>query len=187
MASLAQDVVHEAAVEKVRKPQPYANPYLAGIGLGLVLLSAFVIVGRGLGASGAANAFVAWLTSLVAPEYARSNEFLADYLTGEAHPLKAWLVFEVAGVFAGAFLSGLLARRVVGGVERGPRASIALRLVLAFAGGIFMGFGAALARGCASGQALTGGALLNLGSWAFMMCFFAGAYAAAPLLRREWR
>jgi uncharacterized membrane protein YedE/YeeE len=93
----------------------------------------------------------------------------------------------VAGVFVGAFVSGLLARRVVRTIERGPRSSIAARLMLAFAGGVLMAFGAALARGCASGQALTGGALLNLGSWAFMMCFFAGAYAAAPLVRRQWR
>jgi hypothetical protein len=50
-----------------------------------------------------------------------------------------------------------------------------------------MGVGADLARGCTSGQALTGGAMLNLGSWAFMMCVFAGAYAAAPLVRRQWR
>ena len=35
------------------KPQPYSNPYLVGIGLGLVLLAEFVIMGRGLGASGA--------------------------------------------------------------------------------------------------------------------------------------
>ena len=31
-----------------RTPQPYANPYLAGVGLGVVLLAAFVFVGRGL-------------------------------------------------------------------------------------------------------------------------------------------
>ena len=40
-----------------------------------------------------------------------------------------------------------------------------------------MGIGAKLARGCTSGQALTGGALLNVGSWAFMMMVFAGGYA----------
>ena len=43
------------------------NPYLAGIGLGLVLLAAFVLVGRGLGASGAFNAIIAWAVSLMAP------------------------------------------------------------------------------------------------------------------------
>jgi hypothetical protein len=170
-----------------RRAQPYMNPYLAGVGLGLVLLAAFVLVGRGLGASGAFNSTIAWLASIVAPGFARSNEFLSVYLAGDSHPLKAWLVFEVAGLFAGALLSGLLAGRVAGTVEKGPRVTARTRLALAFVGGGLMAFGAALARGCTSGQALTGGALLNLGSWAFMMCVFGGAYAVAALFRRQWR
>ena len=37
--------------------RPDANPYVAGVALGLVLLAAFVLTGQGLGASGAfANA-----------------------------------------------------------------------------------------------------------------------------------
>ena len=169
-------------------PAPYMNPYLAGIGLGLVLLGAFVVMGRGLGASGAVNALVAWMVHAVAPAHAMSRAFLAEYIgDGSVHPLKSWLVFEVVGVFAGALLSGLLARRVLVAVERGPRAAVGLRLVLAFIGGATMAFGAALARGCTSGQALTGGALLNAGSWAFMLSVFAGAYALAPVVRRQWR
>ena len=31
----------------------YADPYVAGVGVGLVLLAAYAIAGRGLGASGA--------------------------------------------------------------------------------------------------------------------------------------
>ena len=46
---------------------------------------------------------------------------------------------------------------------------------------------ARLARGCTSGQALTGGALMSAGSWAFMMCVFGGGYALAYFVRREWR
>jgi uncharacterized membrane protein YedE/YeeE len=58
--------------------------------------------------------------------------------------------------------------------------------MLAFGGGAIMGVGAKLARGCTSGQALTGGALLNLGSWAFMLSVFAGGYALAYFVRKEW-
>jgi hypothetical protein len=96
-------------------------------------------------------------------------------------------VFEVMGVFVGALLSGLLAGRVKRVIEKGPRVSNGARLLLAFVGGMLMAVGADLARGCTSGQALTGGALLNAGSWAFMMCVFGGAYAVAWLFRREWR
>lgn len=188
MATLTHDAVRPAKAAEVEAilARPYMNPYLAGIGLGLVLLAAFVFVGRGLGASGAFSATLAWLMDLVAPAHTRGNEFLSERLA-YGHPLKEWLVFEVAGAFAGAFLSGLLAGRVRFGIEKGPRASNGLRLGLAFLGGGLMAFGAHLARGCTSGQALTGGALLNLGSWAFMMCVFGGAYAVALLFRRQWR
>jgi hypothetical protein len=50
-----------------------------------------------------------------------------------------------------------------------------------------MGVGAIFARGCTSGQALTGGALLSVGSWLFVGATFASAYLVAPLLRRLWR
>ena len=171
-----------------RPGNPYLNPYVAGVGLGLVLLAAFVLVGRGLGASGAFSSTLSWLVSLVAPEHAQGNEYMQQYLgDGSTHPLKAWLVFEVVGVAAGALLSGLLAGRAHLSVEKGPRVSTAVRLLCAFAGGMLMAFGAHLARGCTSGQALTGGALLNVGSWAFMLMVFAGAYAVAYFVKWEWR
>lgn len=171
-----------------RLAQGYMDPYLAGVGLGLVLLAAFVIMGRGLGASGAFTALIAWLAQLVAPTWAQENEFLSGYLgDGTSHPLKAWLVFEVLGVAVGAFLSGLLAGRLRATTERGPRASVHARLTAATLGGALMAWGAHLGRGCTSGQALTGGSLLNLGSWIFMMCVFGGAYAVARFLRWQWR
>jgi hypothetical protein len=168
-------------------PAPYSNPYLAGIGLGLVLLASFVLMGRGLGASGGVSAVVAGLLNSVAPAHAQSREWLAGYLADGANPLKEFLVFEGLGVFAGALLSGLLARRAMFIIEKGPVVSRSKRLVFAFIGGAVMAIGAAFGRGCTSGQALTGGSLLNLGSWAFMLMVFAGAYAVARLFRWEWR
>jgi uncharacterized membrane protein YedE/YeeE len=170
-----------------RGPAAYSNPYLAGIGLGLVLLASFVLMGRGLGASGGVSAVVAGALNAVAPEHTASREWLAGYVAGGANPFKEWLVFEGLGVFAGALFSGLLARRARVTVEKGPRVSRRSRLLLAFAGGMLMALGAALGRGCTSGQALTGGSLLNLGSWVFMMMVFAGAYAVAHVFRRQWR
>ncbi|MCC6477501.1 YeeE/YedE family protein [bacterium] len=168
-------------------PAPYWNPYTAGIGLGLVLLLAFVVMGRGLGASGAFSSLVATGVSCVAPTHAEQNAFYKEYLgDGKMNPLKDWLVFEVIGVILGGFISGLLAGRIRGKVEKGPRISIKGRLFYAFIGGTIMGFAAKLARGCTSGQALTGGALLSVGSWAFMLCVFAGAYATAYFVRRQW-
>ncbi|RCK77544.1 MAG: protein of unknown function DUF395 YeeE/YedE [Ignavibacteriae bacterium] len=174
--------------ENTFQPKPYSNPYLAGIGLGLVLLLSFVIMGRGLGASGAFSSAITAALDKLSPEHVKSNEFYSEYLgDGTKSPLKDWLVFEVIGVFAGGLLSGALAGRIKKGIEKGPRVSNSSRLLFAFIGGALMGFGAKLARGCTSGQALTGGALLNVGSWAFMMCVFAGAYAFAYFMRRQWQ
>ena len=183
--------IDNAAVHKrtivAREAQPYWNPYIAGLGLGLVLLSSFVIMGRGLGASGAFSSLLAATVNTVTPSHPASNSFYAEYLgDGTKSPLKDWLVFEVLGAIAGGFISGLLAGRVRKTVEKGPRISVRTRFVFAFAGGILMGFGAKLARGCTSGQALTGGALLGLGSWAFMLAVFGGAYAFAYFVRRQW-
>jgi uncharacterized membrane protein YedE/YeeE len=165
-------------------PQPYWNPYLAGFGLGLVLLTAFVTMGRGLGGSSAFSAAAGACVTALAPEYSKTNSYLADFLT--ANPFKEWLVFEVMGVFLGGLLSGLLANRTRLVVEHGPRTTRVKRLVLAFIGGSIMAWGAKLGAGCTSGQALTGGALLNAGSWAFMGAMFAGAYGIAYFFRKQW-
>ncbi|MHB1313236.1 MAG: YeeE/YedE thiosulfate transporter family protein [Gemmatimonadaceae bacterium] len=166
--------------------QPYWNPYVAGVGLGLVLLASFVVMGRGLGASGAFASTITAGLNTVAPGHVAANPALAEYLKEGTNPLMDWLVFEVLGVFVGGYLSGMLAHRVTRTVEKGPRITTSRRLVFAFIGGVLMGVGAKFARGCTSGQALTGGALLNAGSWAFMIMVFAGAYALAYFMRRQW-
>lgn len=162
------------------------NPYLAGIGLGLVLLTAFVVMGRGLGASGAFTTVVAVGVQAVAPVHAQASEFYKEYLPANTNPLKNWLVFEVAGVIVGGLISGSLAGRVKRVVDRGQNATANMRMTYAFFGGALMGFGSKLARGCTSGQALTGGALLSVGSWTFMLAVFASAYAVAYFVRRQW-
>lgn len=170
-----------------KKPKPYMNPYLAGLGLGMVLLISYIIMGRGLGASGAISTVVAVGVNNISPQQAAGNNFYSEYLgDGQISPLKDWLVFEILGVLAGGFLSGMFAGRVNKSIEKGPRITNKKRLFFALLGGSFMGFGAKLARGCTSGQALTGGAILNLGSWAFMMCVFGGAYMFAYFMRRQW-
>lgn len=174
------------ATTALRAPAPYANPYAAGVALGLVLLAAFVVMGRGLGASGAFASTAAGVVAAVDPERAQASAYLARYLAEGTSPWMDWLVVELVGVTLGGFLSAALAGRLRVAVERGPRLSAPGRLLLAAGGGAVMGVGAVLARGCTSGQVLTGGALLSVGSWLFMGAAFAAAFAAAPLLRRVW-
>lgn len=165
--------------------RPYWNPYAVGFLLGLVLLATYVITGRGLGATAAFGAVDAWLVGVVAPQHAGTNPALAKYWNDGA-PLMSWTLFLALGALIGAFVSGLQAGRCHWTVERGPRFSDDRRLLFAFVGGVIAAYGAKIAKGCTSGQALSGGAMLNVGSLVFMGCVFASAYALAWFVRKEW-
>lgn len=164
----------------------YWNPYLGGIALGVLLFLSFFIMGNGLGASGSFQRAAAWVMDLVAPAHTQANSYWAHYFDGGKSPFDHWLIFEVLGVVVGGFVSGLLAGRFKIGTDKGPRFSVKKRWIFAFVGGMIMGYGARLARGCTSGQALTGGTVLAAGSWAFMLMVFAGAYATAYFVRKQW-
>ena len=164
----------------------YADPYMAGFALGLVLLAAFVLTGQGLGAIGAFANVATGLVDTIAPAQLATNDYFASYASAGA-PWSAWIVAEVIGIVIGAALSAAMFGRLridVSGAESVGRHT---RLSTALTGGALMGFGAVLARGCTSGQALSGGALLSVGSWTFMIAAFAGGFAMAPLVRRLWR
>lgn len=163
----------------------YMNPYLAGFLLGIVLLATILITGRGLGASGAVKGVVTGAVLTIAPDHASGKTF---YETAKQHgnPLKDWLVFEVAGVLLGAFISGTMAHRLKLFVERGPRISSRTRLISAAIGGALFGIGAQFGRGCTSGAALSGMAVLSAGGILTMMAIFGSAYAVAFFLRKLW-
>ncbi len=159
------------------------NPYLAGVLLGLTLLASFLLLGAGLGASGGIARIAAHVESWIAPEHVRSSEYFGRW--GDS-PLHYYLVFMLLGTFIGGLLSAWSARRTHWKLERGAAASPGLRASLALMGGILIGFASRLAAGCTSGQALSGGALLLTGSMIFMACLFAGGYAGAWFVRRQW-
>ncbi len=169
-----------------RDPNRFWNPYLGGVALGVVLLATYLLMGKGLGASGTSFRVGVWALRAVAPAHVERVPAMAS-MVEDRHPLDDWLVFEVAGVLIGgaigAFTSGRLRREVLKGSTFGPGS----RIALAVAGGVLMGFAARLSRGCTSGQALSGGAVLSVGSWAFMLSVFAGGYALAWFVRRQWR
>jgi uncharacterized membrane protein YedE/YeeE len=169
-----------------RDPDRFWNPYLAGLALGAVLLATFLVMGKGLGASGASFRLGVWATRAVAPAHAGATPAMAAVME-DRHPLDDWLVFEVAGVVAGGVLAAWTSGRLRREVLKGPTFGSGARIALAVAGGLVMGFAAKLTRGCTSGQALSGGAIQSVGSWAFMLSVFAGGYAVAYLVRRQWR
>jgi uncharacterized membrane protein YedE/YeeE len=177
----------EIAMKEMDYAEGFWNPYVAGVALGLVLLLTFYLMGTGLGASGAVARTSAVIAHAVAPSAVEHNGYYKGfYKPGSKNPLVNWIVVEVAGVFLGGIVAVITARRFRPGVGRGPTASVGLRLGLAFTGGLIGGVGTRFALGCTSGQALSGGATMAVGSWVFMMAVFATAFAAAYFVRREW-
>ena len=166
-------------------PAPFLNPYLAGLLLGLALLATYLVTGRGLGATAGFAALATWLSGLVAPEHLQASVVHMKYWNDGA-PLLNWTLFLLLGTLLGAAVSGWQARRFRLTVERGPRVTDNQRLVLAFVGGFIAAFGAKLAKGCTSGQALTGSSVLSVGSLMFLMAVFAAAYGVAYFVRKEW-
>ncbi len=165
----------------------YMNPYLAGFLLGIVLLATIFVTGRGLGASGALKSVVVAAVDGVAPAHAKASRFYAHYVApGQESPLKAWLVFEVAGVLIGAFLSGLVSDRLKVVTEAGPRVSRRARWIFAATGGALFGIGAQLARGCTSGAALSGMAVLSTAGFVTMLAIFGTGYLLAWFVRGLW-
>jgi len=162
------------------------NPYLAGILLGLVLLAAMYISGRGLGASGGIKYTVVALVGAVDSQHTTDSPYYSKYFENGESPLKNWLVIEIFGMILGGFISGALARRINFKVEKSPQISNRKRLLFAFLGGAFFVYGAQLARGCTSGAALSGMAVLSVAGFVTMIAIFGSAYLFAWFFRRLW-
>ena len=164
----------------------YLNPYLGGVILGCVLLLSFYISGRGLGASGAVKNTVAATVNVIAPDHVAHSAYYSQFAGGDKQPMSNWLVFEVLGVLAGAFLSGIIFNRLKFKVEHSPKITARRRLLFALGGGLIFGFGTQLARGCTSGAALSGMAVLSFGGYITMIAIFGTAFVAAWLFRKNW-
>jgi len=169
-----------------RTLKPFTNPYLAGTILGIVLFLAFALTHSGLGASGAIGRIQVSMTKVVSQNHVDKVGTFAAIGAGDRNPLDHASVLLLLGTFVGGMISAWYNGRMKLEIFKGPKISNPQRLIFALIGGIIMGYGARFARGCTSGQALTGGAVLSFGSWVFMFCVFGGGYAMAYFVRRLW-
>lgn len=185
MSTLTHVSPRTAAPAQGRAAKAYLNPYLAGFGLGLVLLATYLVMGRGLGATAGFAGLATWLASFAGVEHLQASVVHMKYWN-EGAPLLNWTLFLLLGAVLGAAFSGWQAHRIRWTTERGPRITDRQRLVLAFVGGFIAAYGAKLAKGCTSGQALTGSAALNVSGLVFLAAVFLAAFVVAQLLRKEW-
>lgn len=162
------------------------NPYLAGVLLGFVLLAAMFISGRGLGASGGLKYCVVSAVNVISPEHTETSAYYSKYFEGEKRPLKSWLSIEILGMLIGGFLSGAISGRLGIKTEKSPNLSKGKRLIYAYIGGLLFVFGAQMARGCTSGAALSGMAVLSTAGFVTMMAIFGSGYLFAWFFRKNW-
>ncbi|SES77412.1 hypothetical protein SAMN05444285_10240 [Draconibacterium orientale] len=162
------------------------NPYLAGVLLGLVLLSAMFFSGRGLGASGGLKYAVVAAVETVDHQHAMESPYYSKYFEDGKNPLKSWLALEVLGMLLGGFISGAISGRLKFKIEKSPKISNGKRLLFAFLGGVFFVYGAQLARGCTSGAALSGMAVLSVAGFMTMLGIFGSAFLFAWFFRKLW-
>jgi hypothetical protein len=169
-----------------RPERPYVHPYLAGTILGVVLFLAFLLTGNGLGSSGATSRIDAALVDMVAPAHVDNTPYLLKMAGGDKNPLDDWILPVFLGALFGGFSSGAVNGRLGFRTTKGPNISNGTRWLMSFIGGVIFLYGARMARGCTSGQALSGGATLAAGSWVIMFAIFGGAYALAYFVRKLW-
>lgn len=169
-----------------RTHKPYVHPYFGGMVLGIILFLALLLTGNGLGSSGATSRIVTAATDLVAPEHVDQTPYLLKLAGGDKNPFDDWILPVFVGALLGGFASGLIFGRIKLETTKGPNISNRMRWTMAFLGGVIFLYGARMARGCTSGQALTGGTTLAAGSWVIMFAIFGGAYALAYFVRKLW-
>lgn len=164
----------------------YWNPYFGGFLLGIVIIFSFYMTGRGLGATGAIKSSVVAAVDTVAPTHAEGNAYYSKFIDNDHSILNNWLVFETIGILIGAFISGSLAGRIGWRTQHSPKITAKRRLIFALIGGILFGLGSQIARGCTSGAALSGMAVLSTGGFITMISLFGSGFLFAYFFRKNW-
>jgi uncharacterized protein len=162
---------------------PAWSPYLVGALLGVLSMLTFYFSNKPLGASTAYARAAGLCGQICAARHTRSLPFFQE----DKQPKIDWQVMLVTGVVAGSFLAAWSGSELTGRwlppmwlATFGDR--VWLRLLIAFAGGLLMAFGARVAGGCTSGHGISGALQLSVGSWIALACFFVGGVVTAMTL-----
>lgn len=160
------------------------SPYAAGAGIGLLSWLTFLLSDKPIGCSSAFSRTAGMIEIKLRGDKAASKPYYRQF-----PPALDWEWMLVLGIFIGAFVSAAISgdfRWVwtpdVWAAAFGP--APVPRLIVALAGGVFLGFGARWAGGCTSGHGISGTMQLAASSWVAALSFFAGGIAAAWLIFR---
>ena len=159
------------------------SPYAAGIGIGVLSWLSFLISGKPIATS---------------TSFAQTGGMIERMITGEKASQRAyykkiklkinWQWMLVIGVIIGSFLSAIISGDFKTGVwvpslwKSAFGDNALLRVLVAVAGGIILGFGARFAGGCTSGHGISGTLQLAVSSWISAICFFIGGIITAHFI-----
>lgn len=159
------------------------SPYVSGAMLGVVVTVSMAAFGRRLSGSGAYQELAGPLGRALFPS--------SVYWTQVIRPTEHWNSVVLLGAIAGASIAALL-----GGRFRirwlpdsqwadafGP--TIGKRWLIAFIGAALTALGAGIAGGCTASLAVSGGAALSPGAFAFMAGMFTAGIPTAWLIYRN--
>lgn len=183
MSLASMSYIMLADVDPLKYPGPAWSPYVVGALIGVLSMFTFYFSNKPLGASTAYARIAGILGYLTAPAHTRSLKYFDD-----KPPKVGWELMLVIGVIAGSFVSAWTGGELTGQllpalwVDRfGPDSGF-LRVLVAFAGGTLMAFGARMAGGCTSGHGISGTLQLAVGSWIAAICFFIGGIITAMVM-----
>jgi hypothetical protein len=158
------------------------SPYIAGAGIGVLSWFTWLISSEPIGCSTSFSRIAGMIEKLF-----RGKKVEKKLYYQEVKPEIDWQMMLVIGVVVGALVSSLLSGDfnlqwfpAIWSLHFGN--NIILRLVVAFAGGILLGFGSRWADGCTSGHGISGTMQLAVSSWISAICFFIGGILMAQLV-----
>ncbi len=158
------------------------SPYAAGIGIGIISWLAFLLSNHPLGVSTALARTSGMVQKPLDPADVEERAYYRKF-----PPRIDWEWMLVAGLLVGAFLSALLSGdfqldSVPVMWERMFGSSAALRILVAFLGGMVLIIGARWAGGCTSGHGISGALQMAASSWLALISFFFSGSVAAVII-----
>ncbi len=159
------------------------NPYLVGVGIGILSWLSFLISRKALGTSTTFARTSGMIWEKYDKDQVAEMKYYQKYL-----PQIDWQWMLVLGIIIGSFISASLSG-TFSLTFRPPteftsilNQTITGRVFSALLGGMLIGFGARWAGGCTSGHGISGTLQLSISSWLAAICFFIGGILTALLL-----
>ena len=159
------------------------SPYVAGVGLGLVVALSMALFGHRLSGAGAYQNLSGYVGRSLIPDSIYWRHIVPTGVTWDV----LVLIGSIAGAFVAAWIGGELRIRTMPDRQWtmvfGP--SVARRWLLAFVGSLLTAFGGGVAGGCTASLAVSGGAVLAPAAFAFMAGMFASGIPTALFIYRK--